>query len=103
MFILLNSSPQARGRTLYLQPGWQWSNISVNLIIVNLINDYDYNTVYKTDYNNKHHTFTFGLEANTRYDRQEMIMNLFYELSQSVIVLAWLQKIRSIKNIFNHY
>ena len=52
-------------------------NISVKLITVNLINDYDYNTVYKADYNNKHQTFTLGLKANTRYDRQEMIMNLF--------------------------
>ena len=75
IFILLNSSLQALGRT-----GWQSGNIYVKLIIVNLINDYDYNTVYKADYNNKHHTFTVSLQANTRYDRQEMIMNLFYEL-----------------------
>ena len=42
IFILLNSSLQALGRTF---AGWQSSNIYVNLIIVNLINDYDYNTV----------------------------------------------------------
>ena len=103
IFTLLNSSLQAVGRT-YRTVGWQPSNIYVNLIIVNLINDYDYNTVYKADYNNKHHTFTtVSLRANTRYDRQEMIMNLFYELWESwqswLVVVAWLEKLHRIKNI----